>query len=528
MATGLLDKPALGPCRVQLRPYQTEAIDAVRARYVAGDRSTLLVLPTGTGKTMVFGSVARRVIEKGGRALVLAHREELVSQAVNKLDQVGVEAGVEMASQYARSVFEPDTVVATVQTMQGKRLATWPRDYFKLLIIDESHHATAESYQRICDHFRCRILGVTATADRADGEDLGRVFQSVAYEMSLWEAMTAPPPGPYLCRLRFVQCDLQVDLRDLRPRRDDYSDSDLEERIVPLAQTIANAVRQEFGGRRTLIFTPGVRSAQGIATALQSLGLSFDWSSGDDPGRAVKVEKYTRGELQGLANCALFTEGFDVPETAAVVLCRPTKSRSLYAQQVGRGTRLAKDKPDCLVIDFDYLTAKHDLVKAVDLFDTTRTDSEVLEIAQKAVEATKGLDLLEAVRAAEKTHRERQVLRVRAAEKELRYRRVCFDPLTVFDTLGVPWRGNKDAVTNRATDAQVAALTNCGIEDAPNLSKTRASTLLDYIQHRRKEGLATVKQTAWCIAKGCDPAEARKMTFEEASQFLDGVFRKRA
>lgn len=528
MATGLLDKPVLGPCRVPLRPYQVEAIDAVRARYVAGDRSTLLVLPTGTGKTVVFGVIARRVIEKGGRVLILAHRDHLVTQAVNKLDQVGVEAGVEMASQYARSVFEPDAVIATVQTMRGKRLESWPRDYFKLLITDECHHSICDSYKNIYDYFGCRHLGVTATADRADEEDLGQVYDSLAYEMSLWDAMTAEPPGPYLCRLRFVQCGLQIDLRDLRPRRDDYSESDLEERIVPLAKLIANAIRQEVGNRRTLVFTPGVKSAQGIATALQSLGLSFEWSSGGDPDRDAKVEKFERGELQGLTNCALYAEGFDVPETSAVVLCRPTKSRSLYAQQVGRVTRLAKDKPDALVVDFDYLTAKHDLVKAVELFDTSRTDSEVLEIAQKAVEATKGLDLLEAIQAAEKVHKEKQVLRIQAAERQVKYRRVSFDPLTAYEALGIPWRGGKDAVLNRATDPQVRAIEKFGVIDASNLSKTRASTLLDYLVSRCKRGLARPKQVSLLIAKGVEPAEARNLTFEDASARLDQLCRRRA
>ena len=529
MATGILDKPTLGPCNVELRPYQFDAVGAVRSRFHAGDKSTLLLLPTGTGKTITFGYIARLTIEKGKRVLILAHREELIDQAVNKLDKLGVEAGVEKAFQYARSIFEPDAVIATVQTMQRKRLQSWPQDYFALIVTDEAHHAVAQSYQNIYKHFhKAYHLGVTATADRADEEDLGQVYQSIAYEMSLWDAMTCEPPGPYLCRLKFVQCDLQIDLRDLKPRKDDYSETDLEERIVPLAETIANAIRQEVGERHTLVFTPGVKSAQGIATALEALGLHFAWSSGDDDQRKEKVKRFQSGEIQGLVACQLFTEGFDVPETSAVVLCRPTKSRSLYSQMVGRGTRLARDKTDCLVIDFDFLTAKHDLVKPVELFDTTVTDSEVLEIAHKAVKKTKGLDLLEAIQDAEKEHHRRQVLRVQARERAVTYRRVSYDPMSVFDTLGIPWRGGKDAVIDRATPKQVDLLHKFGIEDAENLSRTRASTLLDYNISRMKRGLATTKQVSWLIAKGVDPATARTMTKKEASAYLDTVFRKRA
>src|SRR5262249_13799209 len=161
---------------------------AVRSQFAAQKRSTLLVLPTGTGKTLVFGMIARRVIEQGGRVLILAHRNELIEQAVDKLDLLGIEAAVEQASRYARAIWEPDAVVATVQTMQRDRLATWPADYFRLIVTDEAHHATAKSYQAVCQHFpHAWHLGVTATADRADDDVLSDVFESLAYEMTLWD-----------------------------------------------------------------------------------------------------------------------------------------------------------------------------------------------------------------------------------------------------------------------------------------------------------------------------------------------------
>jgi superfamily II DNA or RNA helicase len=473
--------------------------------------------------------ISRLCAERGGRTLVLAHLKELVGQAVNKLDLLGVEAGVERAEHRARATFDPDVVVATTQTLQKDRLESWPADYFRMIVVDEAHHATATTYRNILKHFPgARVLGVTATADRADEEDLGQVFESVAYEYDLFQAMTAEPPGPYLCRLTFVQCAVDIDLRDLRPRKDDYSESDLEGRIAPLADTLANALKQEIGDRRTIVFTPGVKSAQGIATALASLGVRADWSSGEDPEAEAKVERFRRGEIQVFVNCQMAIEGFDVPEIAAVGLCRPTKSRLLYNQMAGRGTRLAKDKPDCLLIDFNFLTAQHDLVKPAELFDTPGADSEVIEIANEIATKEPGTDLLDAVERATKEKQQRAVLRVQAHERKLSYRKVTYDPLTVFDAVGLPWRGGKDAVVNRATDAQVRALQGFGVDDAPNLSKTRASTLLDYLTSRRKRGLARPRQVAWLIAKGVEPAEARDMTFDEASARLDQLFRKRA
>jgi superfamily II DNA or RNA helicase len=526
--TALLEKPALGPCRMDLRPYQDEAIGAARREFASGKRSTLLILPTGTGKTIVFGAIARRVVERGGRVLILAHRDELITQAVNKLDRLGVECGVEKGESRARALFEPDVVVATVQTMQRRRLESWPADYFKLLVCDEAHHATAGTYRRVRKHFAPALyLGVTATADRADETNLGEVFESVAYELSLWDAMTAPHPGPYLCRLKFVQCDVDIDLRHIRTTAGDFNQKDLEEKIRPLVETLANAIRQEIGGRKTLVFTPDVGSAQAMATAMASLGLRAGWVSGDDPGREDKIERFANGDIQVLCNCALLVEGFDEPSISAVALCRPTQSRPFYSQMVGRGTRLAKDKDDCLLIDFNYLTAKHDLVRPVELFDTTGMDAETQALADKMARAEKGQDLLDVIGRAEAEHRRRQVLRITARERNLTYRKVSYDPLSVFDTLGIPWRGGKDAVINRATPGQVAALQKFGIEDAPNLSKTRAATLLDYAISRAKRGLASTKQISWMIANGVEPEAARRMTRAEASEALDRFWGKK-
>lgn len=533
MSTGLLSTPALGPCRIDLWPYQAEAIEAVREEFVKGVKRTLLVLFTGGGKTIVTAMITRRALEKGGRVLFLAHTKELIGQTVNKFDRLGVEVGVEMAEQKARSLFEPAAVAASVASLHPKRLSTWPRDYFNLIICDEAHHSINDSYTRIFKYFgKARVLGVTATADRADEEDLGQVYESVAFEMNLWAGMTAEHPGPYLSRLRFVQCDVDIDLRDLRATNGDFTDADLEARIGPMVEVLANAVKQEIGGRKTLVFTPQIKSAQAMATALHSLGLKADWVSGVDPDRADKIQQFHDGHIQVLCNCAVLTEGFDCPDVSAIVLCRPTKSRPLFSQIVGRGTRRAEGKSDCIVVDFNYLTTKHKLVKPVELCDSNLMDQEVLDLAQMMLEKDKGLDLVDAIERAEKQHQEQQVLRVKARERNIKYRRVSYDPLSVCDAIGVPWRGSraKDAVIDRATPAQVALMNKLGIDDSANLSRTRAKTVLDYAMSRAKSGLASVKQVSHLIARGVPAEQARAMTKAEASNYMTDVlgWQKRA
>ncbi len=532
MSTGILSKPTLGPYKVDPRPYQSEAIAAVRNEYVNGIRRTMIILATGTGKTLVSSFIGRKVIEKGGRILFLAPSTELVEQAANKFDLVGIEVGIEQASQQARSIFEPDAVIGSIQTMKGKRLSSWSPDYFNMIIVDECDYGFMGTYRKILDYFgKARVLGISATVARADEEDLGQFYESIAYTMSAYDGMTAEHPGPYLCRLIYdLVPDLDIDLRDLRPKKGDLSPDELDARIAPLADTLANAIRKEAENRRTLIYTPGIRSAQGIATALSSLKVSAECVSGDDPEREAKVERFRKGETQMLASCSLFLRGFDVPEVAAIALCRPTKSQSLLDQIIGRGLRLANGKDNCRLIDFNYLTDGYDLARPIALLETPIMDGGVLDAAQELMKQDKQLDMLEAIEQGEQIHKERQILRIKAKEREMRYKRVLYDPLSVCDAIGMPWRGKRivDVQSNFATEGQVKFLEKLGITGAEKMSKTRATTLIKFCVDRRKQGLARPRQVSCIIGKGgVDPEIARSMTFNEASDFLDSLFSKR-
>lgn len=528
--TTLLARPELGADTLTARPYQDEALQAVRTEFAKGVRSTLVIHPTGLGKTLLASKIARKAVEKGNRVLFLAHRGELIHQTASMMERVGIMAGVEMADSYARSLYEPDVVIASVQTMQRKRLASWEADTFGLIICDEAHHFTAKSFRAVPDHFaRAKVLGLTATPDRADEDNLTAIFQTVAHELTLWDGMTAPPPGPYLCRLKFVQLDVQIDLRDIKTTAGDYSPADLEDKIRPLVDTLANAIRQEIGERQTIVFTPDVGSAQAMATAFDSLGLRAEWVAGDSPDRDAIVKRYKDGETQVIVNCMILTEGFDSPETSAIVLCRPTKSRSLYSQMVGRGTRLKPGGGDCLLIDFDYLTVKHDLVRPADLFDRTDADPEVVNLANRKAKDKPGMDLLDLVEQARAEVKERQVLRIKAHEREIKARsRVSYDPLAVADVLGIVNRSPANASHQPAGGPQVEALERRGIVGASSMSRRQAKKMLDILNDRRSKDLATYKQVSWLVAKGVDPVVARVMPFAEASARLDQLFNKRA
>ena len=503
------------------RDYQATAFDRILGEFEAGVPSTLLVLPTGTGKTVTFGLLARHVIDLGGRVLVLAHREELLAQAANTLALIGLDAAIEKADQRARAWGDRECVVASVQTLQGKRLASWAPGHFALIITDEAHHAAAPTYRRIYDHLEPGWhLGVTATADRLDRKNIGQVFRTLAFEYPLGDAIAAG----HLSRLQIVRCETKVDLSAIRTTAGDLNSADIEEAIRPHVEELVNATVKEIGVRRTIVFTPDVGSAQATASALESLGIRAAAISGESRDRAAILADFRAGRHQVLVNCNLLTEGFDAPFVEAIVLMRPTKSRSLYCQMVGRGTRLSPGKANCLVVDFAWLTGRHKLVSPAQLFDTSTkkvVDAATADIVAELL-VQQHLDLMDAIEIAQEESERRRRLQVVAKRKEVKYRRVAYDPFGRCDMLGLPTDSEPEyALKHRPTDEQRATLERHGIRNADQMSYSRAAIYVGKIRERQARGLATLKMVHALIRHGIDPDRAASMPFGEAGRHLD-------
>jgi superfamily II DNA or RNA helicase len=353
---------------VELRPYQRAAVEAVERAAAEGRRRALVVLPTGTGKTAVFAEVIRR---RGRRALVVAHRDELLGQATARLTEAGIAKASIGRVQAGCDETAAPVVMASVATLARRsRLARLVdaqhhAGRFSTVVIDEAHHGVADSYRRVLDvlaplgdEAAPLVLGVTATPRR---KGLPAIFGEPVFERDLVDMIA----DGWLCDLRGRRVAIAFDTGQLRRSHGDYVEADLA-----LALEVANApdaVAEEWTahgeGRPTLIFTAGVALAHETAEALRARNVSAEAIDGSTPPdhRAAVLERFRGGETTVLVNCSLLTEGVDLPHVACVVVARPTLSPLLYAQMVGRGTRLAPDKSDCLVLDVVGASAHHDL-----------------------------------------------------------------------------------------------------------------------------------------------------------------------
>lgn len=501
-----------------LKDYQVEAVDAVFDTFERC-QSALLVMPTGAGKSVTFAAIAERV--KPGRTLVLAHRGELLAQAAATMDRFGMSCAVEKAAERANpdDLFG-DAVVASVQTMRGDRLARWPKDAFRLVVVDEAHHALAKSYRTVLSHFSgSKLLGVTATPERGDGDKLGQVFEELAFEYKLRDAITEG----HLCRLVIERPETTVDLSKIRTTAGDLNQGDLEDEISKHIEELVNATKERIADRPTIVFTPDVGSAVAFADGLRQVGVAARSVSGASEDRDVVFRQFKSGDFQVLCNCQLATEGVDLPRVSAVVLARPTKSGVLYRQMVGRGTRLFPGKLDCKIIDFAWNSGQHDLVSPVELFDGPNTDQSVLDMADKLIKSGREKDPLKALEEAERVHRKNLAMRMSVRERASKYRFTAFDPFEVGAVLGVPRRKVSVNATPATIDQQrrLDRVFKTYEIDYSGMSRNYAKKLLTEIDHRRDQGLATHRQVSALIAGGIDQDAARAMSFDEASGRLD-------
>jgi superfamily II DNA or RNA helicase len=487
---------------MELRPYQHEAVDAI-AREHARVRSTLLVLATGLGKTVTFAAIARDVAAQGGQTLVLAHRSELLEQAAATLRRLGLRAGIEQGPRSVGPLERPDAIVASVQSLQRRRLAAYPRDAFRLVVVDEAAHATADSYRAILDYFApAKVLGVTATPDRGDGVGLRAVFDSVAYRLELRDGIKAGWLAPL--EVRAVQVE-SLDLSKVKVRAGELAAEELEAELLRdgVLHEVAGPLVELAAGRQTLVFCIGVAQSHALADVLRTRGVAAAAVDGgmSATARAAVLDDYRARRTSVVCNAMLWTEGFDDPATSCIALVRPTGSRALVAQMIGRGTRTHADKRNCLVLDF--VPGRASRLRLASPRDVLAGDELPTDPRQDRAAARKEKERL--LVALQRRRWIREVGVVYAAPQ--------LDLDELLETLGSPASGPP------ATPRQIDALRQIGFEVADDLTRSQAAALFGLLEARRAAGLCTVRQARALRRLGFDD----DLTAEQAGLVLDAM-----
>lgn len=504
--------PSPARCRMNLRPYQTKAIEAIKSAW-ANHPNVLLVMATGLGKTVTFVHLANTWSD--GRVLILAHREELISQAADKVQAImGPQFGIEMAQQRSdrdEMLGKPKVVISSVQTMcRDNRLSRFRSDDFGLVIVDEAHHAIARTYQKILDHYRdSKVLGVTATPRRGDEYALNQVFDHVAYDYGIEPAIKDGWLVPVKQKVVKVN---GLDFSSVRTKAGDLTEIDLERILSEESHLHATAspTLELAGDGPTIVFCVTVHHATLLSEVINRYkpGASAILSGTTDrEKRREVIESFKKGNLQILCNCMLFTEGFDAPNTANIVMARPTKSLSLYMQMLGRGTRplpgvvdafadgtpvdrrkaiATSDKPSMTVLDFVGNSGRHKIVSAVDALGG-RYGEPVRQRAKQLLEGDgQGRDTDDVLDEAAED------LELWDEQKEFRRKIKASEVRYIINNVN-PFSGDRqftqeDSTAEMATSKQRGYLAHLGIpwRDSGHMTKRQASREIERIKRIRE------------------------------------------
>jgi len=547
---------------MKLRPYQVEAADSVFAEWDRGIRSTLLVKPTGTGKTVTFCEIVGRALARyGKRALVIAHREELVRQAASKLDDAGLTTEIEMAEQRADGSLlrRAKVIVASIQTLTRRGHRFDPNE-FSVVILDEAHHYTSPSWRAFIAHMRAKnpdilIVGVTATPDRSDEVGLGCVFESHAYVYELNQAIK----DGWLCPIEQARPRvIDLDFSKAQAAKGDFSARELcdimdsEKVLHPIAKGIV-----EFAEwRKTIVFAPpGFKSGQEgesfrvsdklceLINRYQPMSAAIISDRTPKDQRRLMLKDFAAGKIQYLVNVGVLTEGYDCPDIEMVAMARPTKSRALYAQMVGRGTRTLpglidgiptadarraaiahSSKPLCRVLDFVGNAGKHKLISAADILGG-KEPPDIIEASKRVIEERGPMAVDDAIRIAKERAEEARVERERDQDRrkgivaDVTFSLVSVDPFDVLDV-------TTDTAIQRersepASAKQLETLAMFGVELDQRPTRREATRLIATCIERRRAGLCTVKQAQWLRRHNIPTTPG--LTFEEASTLIDAT-----
>lgn len=508
---------------MELRPYQQEAKDAIFEQWDNGVKKTLLVLPTGCGKTVVFAKVTEDCVRQGNRVLILAHRGELLDQAADKLMKTtGLGCALEKAENTCLGSWFR-VVVGSVQTlMRQKRLDQFPEDFFDTIIIDEAHHCISDSYQKVLKHFPdAQILGVTATPDRGDMQNLGQFFESLAYEYTLPKAIKEG----YLTPIKALTIPLKIDMSSVSVQAGDFKASDIGTALDPYLEGIAEEMKKYCSDKKTVVFLPLVKTSQKFRDLLNEYGFQAAEVNGNSQDRAEILADFEAGKYNVLCNSMLLTEGWDCPSVDCIVVLRPTKVRSLYCQMVGRGTRLFPGKDHLLLLDFLWHTEQHELCHPASLICS---NEEVAQKMTKNLEELAGC-LVDIEEAEQKASEDVVAQREEALAKQLaemkRRKKKLVDPLQfemsiqAEDLSGyVPAFGWE---MGPPSDKQKSTLEKLGILPDQIENAGKAAKLLDRLDKRRNEGLTTPKQIRFLEGRGFQ--HVGTWQFDTARKLIDRI-----
>ncbi|MDE8303159.1 DEAD/DEAH box helicase [Erysipelothrix rhusiopathiae] len=508
---------------MELRPYQESAKNAILNEWNNGTKRTLLVLPTGCGKTIVFSKVIEEKVREGKRGLVLAHRGELLEQASDKLYKAsGIRTALEKAESTSLNSWER-VVVGSVQTlMREKRLHQFSKEHFDFIVVDEAHHCISDSYQTVLSYFEdADVLGVTATPDRGDMKNLGKYFETLAYQYSLPQAIKEG----YLSPIKALTIPLQLDLSSVSQQAGDFKASDIGTALDPYLYQIADEMVKHCQNRKTVVFLPLVVTSQKFRDILNEKGFRAAEVNGSSSDRTEILEDFENNRYNVLCNSMLLTEGWDSPAVDCIVVLRPTKVRSLYSQMVGRGTRLYPGKEELLLLDFLWHTERHDLVHPAHLIaENEEVAKAITKISEDNAGIALDIELLEE-RAKEDVVSQREEALAEQLAQMRKRKRALVDPLQF--ELSIQAEDLSNYVPSFGwemgppTSKQLQQLEKSGIlpDEIDNAGK--ASLLIDRINKRRDAGLATPKQIR--LLERFDFQHVGSWSFEEANKMISRI-----
>jgi len=510
---------------MKLRPYQEQAFDGVFHEWDGGKHKTLVVMPTGTGKTIVFAKIVEECVRRGYRVLIMAHRGELLDQAADKIFKAtGLRSSVEKAGQTCLGQWYR-VVVGSVQTlMSEKRLKQFPKDYFDVIIVDEAHHCVSQSYQNVLQYFSdSKVLGVTATPDRADMKNLGSYFESLAFEYTMPEAIRSG----YLVPIKALTVPLKIDIRMVGVSAGDFKAGEIGTALDPYLFQIADEMTRFCKDRKTIVFLPLIATSQKFMGMLNERGFRAAEVNGSSEDRAQILQDFEAGKYNVICNSMLLTEGYDCPAVDCIIVLRPTKSRPLYAQMVGRGTRLSPDtgKEHLLLIDFLWMTERHELCHPASLICE---DPEVAQKMTKNLEDNAGaaIDIEEAEkRAAEDVIAEREEALANALAAQRRKKSRLVDPLQYAMSINaaelVNYKPEFGWASQDPTQDQRERLEKLGIRADEVKSRGEADLFLDKLAERKMGNLATPKQIKQLEMRGFQ--NVGTWSFDQARVLIDRI-----